>query len=419
MYIKFSIFYVLFNFSKEEKYVNCDTNKSKSSLINMSLNFLLPVEEIAVAHTTLLSDLILGKNIKKHTKQTGIPDLENVQIAIIGVLEGRNAVDNLGTGRGLENIRKYLYQLFPGNWHSNIVDMGNIPQGNETEDTFFIVQEIISLLLKKDITPIIIGGSHDITYANYRAYDTLEKTVNMVAVDNRFDLGEMEQSITSQNYLHKIVMEKPNNLFNYCNIGFQTFFNSQEEIDLLDKLYFDSYRLGEVTKDISMVEPIFRDTDIVSIDLGAVRGSDAPANNNAVPNGFYGEEICSIARYAGISRKVSSFGIYEYNEKFDNRDQTAHLIAQMIWYFIEGYNLRVKEYPFESKKNYKKYIVLVEDEIINFYKSDKSDRWWMEITLPSNKIKNSTLVPCTYQDYLTANNQVFPERWLKTFRKLN
>ncbi len=385
----------------------------------MSLSFLLPVEEIAVAHTTLLSDLILGKNIEKHTKQNGIPDLDQVQIAIIGVLEGRNAVDNVGTGRGLENIRKYLYQMFPGNWHFNIVDLGNIPQGNDVEDTFFVVQEIISLLLKKEITPIIIGGSQDITYANYRAYDSLEKAVNMVVVDNKFDLGEMEQSITSENYLHKIVMEKPNNLLNYSNIGFQTFFNSQEEIDLLENLYFDSYRLGEVSSNISMVEPIIRDADIVSIDIGAIRSSDAPANNNAVPNGFYGEEICSIARYAGISRKVSSFGVYEFNAKFDSRDQTAHLIAQMIWYFIEGYNLRIKEYPFESKKNYKKYIVLVEDEIINFYKSDKSERWWMEITLPSNKTQNSTLIPCTYQDYLTANNQVFPERWLKNFRKLN
>lgn len=384
----------------------------------MSLSFLLPVEEIAVAHTTLLSDLILGKNIDKHTKQNGIPSLDNVQIAIIGVLEGRNAVDNVGTGKGLENIRKYLYQMFPGNWHSNIVDLGNIPQGNDVEDTFFVVQEIISLLLKNEITPIIIGGSQDITYANYRAYDSMEKTVNMVVVDNKFDLGEMEQSITSENYLHKIVMEKPNNLLNYSNIGFQTFFNSQEEIDLLEKLYFDSYRLGEVTSNISMVEPIIRDSDIVSVDIGVVRSSDAPANNNAVPNGFYGEQICSIARYAGISRKVSSFGIYEFNAKFDARDQTAHLIAQMIWYFMEGYNLRIKEYPFESKKNYKKYIVLVEDEIINFYKSDKSERWWMEITLPSNKTKNSTLIPCTYQDYLTANNQVFPERWLKNFRKL-
>ncbi len=385
----------------------------------MSLDLLLPVEDIAIAHSALLSDLSLGKSIIIHTKQNGIPDLKNAQIAIIGVLEGRNAVDNLGTGKGLENIRKFLYQMFPGNWHSNIVDLGNIPQGNEVVDTYFLVQEIISYLIKKNIIPIIIGGSQDITYANYRAYDSLEQTVNLVVIDNKFDLAELEETTNSQNYLHKIVMEKPNNLFNYSNIGFQTFFNSQEEIKLIEKLYFDAYRLGKVSSDLKVVEPILRDADIVSIDLGAVRKSDAPANNNAVPNGFYGDEICVIARYAGISKKVSSFGIYEYNAKFDEREQTAHLIAQMVWYFIEGYNYRIDEYPFETKNDYKKYIVLIENETINFYKSNKSERWWMEITYLNNKLKKSTLIPCTYHDYLTANNQIYPERWLKTFRKLN
>lgn len=385
----------------------------------MSLELLLPVEDIAVAHTALLTDLSFGKNIRIHTKQNGIPELKNVQIAILGVLEGRNAIDNFGTGKGLENIRKYLYQMFPGNWHINIVDLGNVPQGKEVEDTFYLVKDIISQLIKNNITPIIIGGSQDITYANYRAYDNLEQSVNLTVIDNKFDLGELEHTTTSHNFLHKIVMEKPNNLFNYSNIGFQTFFNSQEEIDLVDKLYFDTYRLGEVSNDLTIVEPILRDTDIVSIDIAAIRKGDAPANNNAVPNGFYGDQICAISRYAGISRKVSSFGIYEFNAKYDEREQTAHLIAQMIWYFIEGYNLRIDEYPFESKSEYKKYIVLLENESINFYKSNKSERWWMEITYFNNKLKKSTLIPCTYQDYLTANNQVYPERWLKTFRKLN
>ncbi len=385
----------------------------------MSLDLLLPVEDMAVAHTALLTDLSLGKNIKIHTKKEGLPKLKNVQIAILGVLEGRNAVDNLGTGKNLDKIRKYLYQMFPGNWYINIADLGNVPQGNEVEDTFFLVKDIIAQLIKKNITPIIIGGSQDITYANYRAYDKLDQSVNLVVVDNKFDLGELDQTITSQNFLHKIVMEKPCNLFNYSNIGFQTFFNSQEEIDLIDKMYFDAYRLGEVTHDLTMVEPILRDADMVSIDMGAVRESDAPANKNAVPNGFYGDQICAIARYAGISRKVSSFGIFEFNAKYDEREQTAHLIAQMIWYFLEGFNLRIDEYPFESKNKYKKYIVLIENESINFYKSDKSERWWMEITYFNNKTKNSTLIPCTYQDYLTANNQIYPERWLKTFRKLN
>lgn len=385
----------------------------------MSLEFLLPVEDIAVAHTALLSDLSLGKNIKIHTKKNGLPELKNVQIGIIGVLEGRNAVDNIGTGKGLENIRKFFYQMFPGNWNAKIADLGNVPQGNEVADTYALLQDILTQLIKENIIPIIIGGSQDLTYANYRAYDKLEQTVNLVVVDNKFDLGELEDTTNAQNYLHKIVMENPNNLFNFSNIGFQTFFNSQEEIDLIEKLFFEAYRLGEVTNDMTIVEPVLRDADIVSIDLGAIRISDAPGNSNAVPNGFYGDQICSIARYAGISKKITSFGIYEFNPKFDERGQTAHLIAQIIWYFIEGHNYRISEYPFESKKKYKKYIVLIENETINFYKSDKSERWWMEITYRNNKLKKSTLIPCTYQDYLTANNQIYPERWLKTFRKLS
>ena len=385
----------------------------------MNFNFLSPVQDLVLAHNELLSTQVLGRKLKIHSKRHGVPDLDDVTIAIVGVLENRNDVDYIGEEFQLSEIRKALYALFPGNWHHRVADLGDILKGESVEDTYFALQTTITILLEKKIIPIIIGGSQDLTYANYRAYDNLEQTVNLAVIDNKFDLGNLEEDITSESYLSKIVMEKPNNLFNFSNIGYQTFFNSQEEIDLLSKLHFDAFRLGEVAANVKLVEPIMRDADIVSIDLGAIRKSDAPGNNNAVPNGFYGDQICAISRYAGISRKVSSFGIYEYNAKLDDREQSAHLIAQMIWYFIEGYNFRIDEYPFESKKRYKKYIVLMESDTINFYKSDKSERWWMEISHYHNKIEKSTLIPCTYQDYLTSNNQVYPERWLKTFRKLN
>ena len=163
-----------------------------------------------------------------------------------------------------------------------------------------------------------------------------------------------------------------------------------------------------------------RDADVVSIDIGCVRQSEAPANNNASPNGFYGEDICAIARYAGISDKVTSFGIYEYNSKLDSNYQTASLIAQMIWYFIEGVNARAKDYPFVTKENYQKFTVLLsDDDPINFYKSDKSGRWWMEINLISNnKHKRHALIPCNYRDYEQALKQKMPDRWFKALQKL-
>lgn len=382
----------------------------------MIYDYLKPVSKKVIDELSIFTDVRFGTSISIHTEEL-IPKIDNqTNIVIIGIEEDRDAINNEGTGNDFSIIRNELYKLYFGNWHLNIVDLGNIAKGNAAKDTHFALKKVVNYLVKKKIIPIIIGGSQALTYSIYRAYDDLEQTVNLVSVDNKFDLGQIETSLNSRCYLSKIVMEEPNNLFNFSNIGFQTFFNSQDEIDLLEKLYFETYRLGLVNNNISIVEPVLRDADIVSVDVGALRKSEAPANNNTTPNGFYGEDMCAILRYSGLSDKVSSLGIFEYNAMFDDSNQTAQLIAQMIWYFVEGVNFRIKEYPFGSKKEYIKYIVPIDNDVINFYKSNKSNRWWMEI--PDNKFKKETLIPCTYQDYVEASNQNLPSRWWKTIKKL-
>lgn len=385
----------------------------------MIFDYLTPVDDALLAHAKMQNNKTLGQCFDIYTSETDFPSTENKKIAIIGVLEGRASEGNYVTGEDLGKIREELYKLYPGNWPTNVVDLGDIQQGNTIEDTYFALGEVLTYLIKRAIIPVIIGGGQDLTYSNYRAYDQLEQTVNIVAVDNKFDLGTIEDELTSQSYLSKIVMNQPANLFNFCNVGYQTYFNSQDEIDLLDSLFFETYRLGEVSNSLQLVEPVMRDADIVSIDLSAVRNADAPANKNASPNGFTGAEICAISRYAGISDKVSSFGIYEYNSKFDSKSQTAQLISQMIWYFIEGVNYRANDYPFGLKDRYQKFIVPIEDQLLNFHKSNKSGRWWMEIDLHrDNKFKRHTLIPCTYQDYISATNQEIPERWIRTLKKI-
>ena len=385
----------------------------------MIKEFLAPVKDIVIAHLALQSFLCIGNKINIHTNSEGFPDLEGAKLAILGVQEDRNSENNFGCGEDLHLVRKKIYELYPGDWSAKIVDLGNVKKGAKVSDTYFAVSEIITLLLKKNIIPIIIGGGQDITYVNYRAYDTLEQSVNITTVDSRFDLGTLEDELTSQSYLSKIIMQEPNNLFNYSNVGYQTYFNSQESIQLLDTLFFDAYRLGNA-KELENIEPAFRNADIVSIDLGAIRQSEAPANNNASPNGFNGEEICAISRYAGLSDKVTSFGIYEYNSKLDVNAQTANLMAQMIWYFIEGVNTRVKDYPFSGKENYQKFTVLLEDDDpLIFYKSHKTGRWWIEINILSdNKYKRHALIPCTYKDYTEATRQKIPDRWYKAMQKM-
>ncbi|RAK24205.1 arginase family enzyme [Flavobacterium aquaticum] len=379
----------------------------------MVFDFLQPISTSVEEYISKLSNQTLGKKVVFHT-QTDFPVLDNVAIAIFTVNEFRgNAKDN--DDFSFDYFRKQFYILFPGNWNASIVDLGSIEAGASIEDTYFVVKSLIAELIKKRIIPVVIGGSQDLTYPMYRGYDNLDQMVNLVSVDNQFDFSK-ENKLDSESYLSKIIVEEPNNLFNFSNLGFQTYFNSQEEIDLIEKLYFEAYRLGEVSNNIAVAEPVFRDADLVSIDMNSVQSSYS--GNFAVfnPNGFTGKEICALTRYAGISDKVTSFGIFNFNP---NGNEVV-LTAQMLWYFIEGFCFRSNEYPFGTKENYIKYIVPIEDEELIFYKSNKTARWWIEIpflTNVNNKLKRNTLLPCTHEDYLAACEQEIPERWWKAQRR--
>ncbi|WP_026704085.1 formimidoylglutamase [Flavobacterium soli] len=380
----------------------------------MEFDFLSPLEDEILDFVKGLSSQHLGSKVVMHSSKE-FPDLDKINIAIIGVLENRGGYNEVNDV-DLIPIRKELYSLFPGNWHASIADLGNIESGNSVNDTYFALKKVTAELIKKKIIPIIIGGTQDLTYPLYRAYDELEQMVNLVSIDNKFDFGKEASELSATSYVTKMIVEEPNNLFNYSNIGFQTYYNSQEEIDLIEKLFFDAYRLGEISNNISISEPVFRDADIISLDLTSVKSCDSGNFITFTPNGFNGKEICSLSRYAGISDKVSLFGIFNHNSS----KQEAVLIAQIVWYFIEGYHYRSNEYPFGSKESYLKYIVPLEDEQLVFYKSDKTERWWIEIPFISsvnNKLKRNTLLPCSYDDYLGATNQEIPERWWKAQRK--
>ena len=384
----------------------------------MDYSFLSPVQERLVDELDLLHSQTIGKKLRIHTT-TLEPSLEGVKMAIIGVLESRNSVDYIGEEFQFTEIRKAFYKLFPGNWVYDVADLGDIQRGETVEDTYFALIQVISSLIKAKIIPIIIGGSQDLTYANYRAYDKISSMINIVNIDKCFDLGDSSKPINNCSYVGKIILEQPYNLFNYTALGYQSYFNSQEEIDLMEKLYFESYRLGEITEAINKAEPVLRDADIVTLDLNSVKSSEVSLKQKYSPNGFDGREICAISRYAGISNKVSSFGIFEYNPS-QNDEATTLLVAQVMWYFIEGVNCRVKDDDFSDSSSYLKFTVLVESEELVFFKSKKTGRWWIEIPFleySDTKSKHHPLLACTHEDYVSATKGIIPERWYKAYKK--
>ncbi|NMH27574.1 formimidoylglutamase [Flavobacterium silvaticum] len=381
----------------------------------MEFDFLSPVDQHTLDFVKELSGQHLGSKVTFHS-EADFPDMDQIRIGIIGVCESRGSGSLVRT-MDLSRFRRELYSLYPGNWEVSIADLGDIDAGDSLSDTYYALQKACEGLLKRNILPVVIGGCQDLTYAMYRSYDKLEQMVNLTSVDSKFDFGKGDDKAKpSHNYISKIILDEPNNLFNFTNLGFQTYYNSQEEIDLVDKLYFDAYRLGELSNNITLAEPVFRDSDLVSFDLSAASSATTGNFDPFVPNGFNGKEMCSLARYAGISDKVSAFGIF--GEELSGSE--ACIAAQLVWYFIEGSHYRSNEYPFGDRNTYLKYIVPLEDEELVFYKSDKTDRWWIEIPHPSGghtKLKRNTLLPCSYEEYLAACNNELPERWWKAQRK--
>ena len=366
----------------------------------------------------------IGSLVVANRVDRGWPEIEGCHFAIIGIQEDRLSVGNLGCAKAPDEIRKELYRLYQGEWQLKIADLGNIFPGATPKDTDFAIKTVLGGLLRKNIIPILIGGGHNLTYAQYLGYEAIEQTVNLACIDPRFDLGVGSDEYTSHAWLNRIILHQPNFLFNYSAIGYQTYFVEQSAIELMGKLNFDIHRLGVCREKIADVEPIVRNADLVSFDISAVRRSEAPGCGLASPNGFTADEACQIARYAGISDKCSSFGLYEVNPLADPSGTTAALAAQMIWCFADGFYNRKKDFPFSDTSGYTRYRVFLKDhkhEII-FFKSNRSDRWWMEVPYPTSqkvRFERHALVPCTYSDYQLACEEEMPDKWWQTFQKLS
>ncbi|MEI8136203.1 MAG: formimidoylglutamase [Bacteroidota bacterium] len=387
-------------------------------------HFFSPVNTNEINNNQNLKETQLGNLFSIYRDVDNFPDLDGIDIAVIGVCEDRNAENNEGCKLAPDSVRSFLYKLYDTGLTLKVADLGNINPGHSTEDTFFALRSTVDVLIRKNIIPIIIGGSQDLTYAQFLGYKDLEQTINIAAIDSMFDLGNPDEDITNNSYLGKIILHQPNFLFNYSNIGYQTYLVDQNSLQMMNRLYFDVYRLGQIRDKIEEAEPIIRQSDMITFDITAIKHSDGPANPNASPNGFYAEEACQIMRYAGMNDKLSSIGIYELNPNFDTNGKTAHLAAQMIWCFFDGFYNRKNDFPSRTNPDYIRFHVVLQNDKyeINFYKSKKSDRWWMEIPYPPHKdlkFERHTLIPCSYKDYELAINNEIPDRWWQTYQKLS
>lgn len=362
----------------------------------------------------------IGHNIIIHEEGV-FPEVEKGSVVLFHVNEFRNSTyENIAP----EKFRTPFYELNIGvDWSRPLYDLGNIEAGNSIEDTYYAVSMVLHVLIKNDCIPVLVGGSQDLTFAMYKAFEQLEQTINLCTVDSKLDLGDPEGPMTADGYISHMLMQRPCYLFNHANIGVQAPLASAVDFDLFEKLLFDYCRLGEFNADFKKAEPFLRNSDVLSLDLSSLRYSELNDTQYYLPNGFYADQICQIAKYAGVSDKMSAFGIFNYLPEHSTANNISALVGQIIWYFIDGVSKRVGDFPIGLKKDYLKFHVHLEEftDHLVFYKSNKSQRWWLEVPYTvgnAKKYERHHMVPCDQDDYEKAMRNELPDLWWKTYQKL-
>jgi hypothetical protein len=337
------------------------------------------------------------------------PYFEQGSCLVFGVYE---TIDTL---HKIHDIKTFLYQFNYDNISSKIVDLGNLKLSSNFKDNQHAINEIIVYAYLIKCKVIILSENIDIGYELYKAYGKLEEFINLAEISNKISLSQD----LNDNWIFKIINEQPCYLFNYTNIGYQSYYLRKDQAEFIEKIFFEYYRLGETKNNLEEIEPTIRNNDLFMLDLSAVKYADV-WNEFSGPNGFLGDEICTIAKYIGNNNRTKCLALS--NIKGNLSLQSAELSAQIVWYAIFG--MQSADYELPNTNNYFiKYIVYSEDlgQNIVFYKNNKNGKWWMEVPFNENfnidRFNKFNVIPCSYNDYQFACNSEIPDRWWKTFQK--
>jgi|GEM_PF-365006 len=328
-------------------------------------------------------------------------DLRNIEVAVLGWNHPNYTA-----------FQQALYRLSANFKQGKVMDLGLVKS-----NPIHLI-EVVDFLLQNSILPIIISPNSDAIPAQLKAYEQRHELLNMALLDSSIPFEPSPNSEDQQPLINQLLSYYPHLLFHLNCIGYQSYLIDKNAVDFLEDKYFELYRLGKVQHRLEEVEPMVRDADLAAFNINAIRCADAPASSYTNPNGFLAAEACQVMRYLTMSDRLSSLSIYGFDTIIEDRNQTTNMIAQLVWFAIEGFFARTYEYPVETQQ-LRAYLVdnTNINSAITFYKSPKSDRWWFEI--PKNLYPKHQLIACSYADYKTACEGELPDRLFNAIQRLS
>lgn len=370
------------------------------------LDFLEPLNVAMLSHDEGFKDTQLGKHVSFYENE--LPDFLTADLVIVGCGEMRGMGMQFTDASAPDQVREALYSLYY--WHTDvsIADLGNIKKGATVQDSYAAVKSVVEALIKMGKKVLILGGSHDITTPQYLAYGSLNNIIDAVIVDAKIDL-DMDSVLPADQFLVDMFTGIPNYLRHSTHIGFQSYYMNPQMLETIDKLGFDCFRVGKVKESLEEMEPAIRNSELFSFDISAIQYAHAPANR-ITPNGFNGEEACTLMQYAGMSKTCNSIGLYGYIASQDQHHLTAIQQAHMLWYVLDGIQKGKQEADLSNRNEFNEFTMAFAEVETVFLQSKRTGRWWMQL-------HDGNYVACSYRDYITACNNDIPERWFRAVER--
>ncbi len=352
----------------------------------------------------------VGESIEKNTLKLNSTNIHELDIAILGVPFDSSTETN--SSDAPDKIRKELYRLSKLDTKTTIADFGNLKPASTLKGNFKALRDVVDYFNELNVVTVIIGGSQDLTIGICEVYQT-DQFFSLSTVDTLLDIKKGREILNSTNYLSRVFNNHPG-LFQFNLLAYQSHYTPPELFSKTIGIN-QNIRLGLLRDDITVAEPVLRNTDVLSFDIGAIKYSEAPGSSTFSPNGLRSEEACQLAKYAGISNRLKTFGLFELNFENDKNDLTVKLSAQIIWYFLEGFVNRIPENP-GMNENYTIYQVEVQDvdKPIVFLKNNSTKRWWFQVPVMNGE---PIYFGCSEKEYEQASIDEIPELWLKYLQK--
>lgn len=335
--------------------------------------------------------IIAPKPMRTENWQIGnsiVNDIKEESIVLLFLSDYRGAGGSAEV-QDFNLIRKEFYKLSKLDFDIPIVDLGDLVSGKSQEDSHYILQEVLEVCHQKRAIPVIIGGSNDFAFSLFSALNFHQKDINYTQISNVISLKQNE-GINEANFLGKILGSKNFSIKNYHHLAYQKHLNEVDSVKMIKEVQFDIIRLAEMMNSTERTEHYFRKADLVSINCDAIESFTDAFSVNPQVNGLNRREVCAYMKEVGLSERLKSVGIFNYNIYSDN--QLNHqLLAQMIWYLIEGINIQ-KTHP--KERQYETFYILIKEEKYAFRRDVFRDLWYFG---EDEDIENC--IPCSRLDF--------------------